>query len=118
MSPTMNIMKDLVKYHKKLDEPMTGAIWIKQSEPSAWLIEIMPDLPDDTKVLSPIVFSPASNFRYALYLIAGNVNSLSKAISRNKKMAQEIVKGKILYKSQDTHILIEAAKKALKLNIV
>jgi hypothetical protein len=113
-SKKLTQLKKLVQRHQNLDEAMTGAIWIKQSDPHAWLIEIMPDLPSDQNPYQPFVFTPSPHFRYSLHLIGGNIDSLIKGLKRNKKMAREVLEGIVLYDSPEVQQLIHAAKQALR----
>jgi len=90
-------MQKLVGAHRRLDEPMTAAIWIRRNEPTAWLVEVLPELPDDPRVDQPIVFNPSSDFRYALHLISGNARNLEGALSKKRKLAKDIADGEILF---------------------
>ncbi|MCC6551858.1 MAG: hypothetical protein IT372_02400 [Polyangiaceae bacterium] len=106
-------MQDLVEAHRQLDDPMAAAIWIKRTEPFAWLVEVLPELPDDEKASQPFVFTPSAAFRYALHLIAGNFDSLVRAIQSHRDLAVEIAGGEVLFESADNGArLVQVAREA------
>jgi hypothetical protein len=111
--PTMNEMRELVTAHTNLDEPMTAAIWIRQQEDAAWLVEVLPELPQDGEPLRPMIFTASNDFRYPLKLIAGNLESLKGALPSDLDIARAIVNGEVLHNSDDAVALVAAARSAL-----
>jgi len=95
--PSKAEMKKLVTAHSKLDEPMTAAIWIFQHGPAPWLVEVLPELPDDPSAAQPLVFGPSNDFRYSLHLVSGNERSLSAALKKDKNLARAVAAGEILH---------------------
>ncbi len=108
--PPREIVENLVRSHEELDEPMSAAVWIRQEQPAAWLVEVLPGLPDDPEVLQPIVFSPSADFRFPLHLIAGRLASLTAALGQDVELARAIVSGEIMHDSEDAQKLVEAAR--------
>jgi hypothetical protein len=107
-------MARLVRSHSRLDEPMTAAIWIRQDEPTAWLVEVLPELPADPRVDRPIVFNPTIGFRYALHLISGNQSNIVGALRKKKKLARALAEGEVLYEEGRVGSrLVALAKKVL-----
>lgn len=113
--PKKQELQALVDAHKSLDDRMTGAIWIRRDEPGAWLVEILPDLPDDPTVGEPVVFSPSWDFRYSLHLIAGNLQSLKEAIRGDVALARDLVEGDPLHTTAEADELISEARTAVGL---
>jgi hypothetical protein len=87
----------LARAHRELNDPATGAIWIRRGEPEAWLVEIIPSMSDDERADEPTYFNPGITFRFPLALIAGNLASLKRAVKRNHALAQDIADGEVLY---------------------
>ncbi len=111
--PTQEEMAELVAAHRDLEEPMDAAIWINPDDPFAWLIEVLPELPDDERVERPLVYTPSRDFRYALHLIAGNFSNLEQAIRQDRGLAEKVARGVVLYQSRDEGSrLIELARQA------
>ena len=111
-----NKVKELIEEHVKLEDHMTGAIWIRQNanEPEAWIVEVIPGMVDDECANEAVHFNPGLGFRFPLALIAGNKNSIEKAIARDKEFAKEIANGKILHDEGDASHLVEIARTFLK----
>ncbi len=42
-------IRELVEARKKLDDPMTGAVWIYPDKPEAWLVDVIPAMADDER---------------------------------------------------------------------
>ncbi len=108
--PNKKTMQDLVEAHKELEEPISGAIWIRKSDFGAWLVEVLPEMPDDSRVLDPVVFSPTTDFRYSLHLIAGNLRSLQDALHSNPEMAREVASGEVLFADNDCEDLMRMVR--------
>ena len=108
--PSRQTVEGLVRTHEALDEPMSAALWIRQDQSAAWLVEVLPGLPQDPDVLNPIVFSPSADFRYPLHLIAGRLESLTDALPRDKELARAITAGEILLDSEDAQTLMRIAR--------
>ena len=113
MIPKKNVEK-LIKAHLKLEDRMTGAIWIRQNDNQAWIVEVIPAMANDEKVASPIHFNPGISFRYPLVLIAGNKNSIKSAIRKNRKLANDVAHGEIMHNDEidaDAKEIFDMAKK-------
>lgn len=115
MIPEKNI-KELVEAHTKLEDRMTGAIWIRQNknESEAWIVEVIPAMADDDHAEEPTHFNPGVGFRFPLVLIAGNRTSIEAALKRNNELATEVANGKILIDEGDAKLLVDMAKKITK----
>ena len=90
-------MLELVQAHAALDEPMETAIWIRSQDREAWLVELIPAMGPDPHPARPVAFNPGRSFRHPLNLIAGNLESLRRAIHENAELAREIASGVILH---------------------
>jgi hypothetical protein len=115
MIPEKNV-KELVEAHTKLEDHMTGAIWIRQddSEAEACIVEVIPDMADDEQAEEPIRFNPGPGFRFSLVLIAGNRGSIEAALKRDRKLARDVAKGKILFDEGDAKQLVNVAENLSK----
>lgn len=107
------LVRALVEAHARLEEPMTGAIWIRTGEPQAWLVEVLPDLGDDDQAAQPTFFNPGETFRFPLALIAANRSSLERAIRADRDLAREIAQGQVLHAGSDADELVELARAVL-----
>lgn len=93
-------MQELVDAHAQLDDPMETAIWIRQTDREAWLVEVVPALKGDAHPGRPIVFTPGLHFRYPLNLIASDFDGLAQAIRSDLTLAHDVVAGKVLSGSE------------------
>jgi hypothetical protein len=101
---------ELVEAHAKLEEPTTGAIWIKTDAPEVWLVEVIPTMADDEKAEEPTYFNPGVEFRFPLALIAGNRESLEAALRRAPDLARAVVDGTVVLDGGDVRPLVELAR--------
>jgi hypothetical protein len=101
---------ELVDAHARLEEPTTGAIWIKPGEPEVWLVEVIPAMADDETADEPVLFGPGVEFRFPLALIAGNRRSLELALRRKPDLAKAIVSGTVMLDGEDARSLLEVAR--------
>lgn len=108
MPATLDEVRELVRTHEELDEPMDGAIWIRRGEEGVWLVEILPDLPSDDSIYKPVVFAPDSAFRRTLFLIAGNLGDLLRHVDRDR--AIEILDGVVVSESAAVKELQQKAR--------
>lgn len=95
----MEEMTQLVEAHSKLEDPMQTAIWIRQGELEAWLVELVPAFPsdgDEDVPLRPFSFAPGVSFRYPLNLIIGGEDEIRAAIIKDRELAKYISNGEIL----------------------
>jgi hypothetical protein len=92
-------MEDLVRAHATLDEPMDTAIWIRQDDREAWLVEVIPSFPEDPHPERPVAFNPGRTFRHPLNLLAGNRTSIEAAIRADQDLARAVAHGIVLYGS-------------------
>lgn len=113
-SPTREAMAGLVEDHVALDEPMTGAIWIHQTDRAAWLIEIVPSMTLVDEVERPVAFQPTLSFRHPLNLIVGSLDDLVGAVARDVVLARAVVGGEVLRPGPDVERLIAAAADAVE----
>jgi hypothetical protein len=90
-------MEELVRSHAALDDPMETAIWIRQNDREAWLIEIIPSFPPDEHPERPVTFNPGRTFRHPLNLLAGNRESIEAAVRADQDLARAVAKGVILH---------------------
>jgi len=85
-------VRELVKAHSELDEPLTFAAWIKKDNPEVWLVEIV-DTMSDSDVLPEITFSPTRDFPFILKLIIGNNGSIRSALKNDEALGNELKRG-------------------------
>ena len=97
MSAAREEMEELVRAHAALDEPMETAIWIRQNDREAWLVEVIPSLPEDEHPERPVAFNPGLVFRHPLNLLAGNRASIEAAVRVDHDLAQAVAQGVVLY---------------------
>ncbi len=50
-------MMELVTAHSQIEDPMKAAIWIRQQDREAWLLEVLPDMPHDEHPERPVAFN-------------------------------------------------------------
>jgi hypothetical protein len=113
--PKKTEVKRLVSAHARLDEPMAAAIWIRRDDPTAWLVEVLPELPDDPRVDQPLVFTPTTGFRYALHLISGNKKNLEDALRKKAKLAEDVAEGEVLFEEGNIgKNLVSLARKVVR----
>jgi len=106
-------MMELVNAHRQLDEPMTAAIWIRQQDHEAWLVEILPNMAHDEHPERPVAFNPGKTFRHPLNLIAGNLEDLRAAIELDQSLARAIAEGEVLLGEEDANELTRVAAEAV-----
>jgi hypothetical protein len=90
-------MEELVRAHVALDDPMEAAIWIRQDDREAWLVEIIPSLPEDDHPERPVSFNPGRSFRHPLNLLAGNRASIEAAVRVDHDLAHAVAQGVVLH---------------------
>lgn len=105
-------MHELVQAHAGLSEPMEAAIWIRQHDREAWLVEVIPSMAKDPHAERPVAFGPGRFFRHALNLIAGNLDDLKEAIRRDRSLAVAIADGEVLYGEAQGHALKRFAEES------
>lgn len=112
MIPEKNII-ELVDAHARLEEPMSGAIWIRPDANEAWLVEVLPGMEDDERAGEPTRFGPGAHFRFPIALVAGNFASLASALEGDAELASAVANGVILYErdgQRDASRLVEVAR--------
>jgi hypothetical protein len=107
-------VEELVREHAGLDEPTTGAIWIKKDAPEVWLVEVIPTMADDERAEEPTYFNPGVGFRFPLALIAGNRRSLEVALRRAPDLARAVVEGTVMLDNGDAQPLVDVARDAVR----
>jgi len=119
--PTRDEMMRKVNEHLILgseslaNEPMTGALWLRQKSPEAWLVEIMPRLPDDFKTAyKPLTWKPDRCLPYRLHLIAGNLKSLKRAVWGHRTLARDVARAETLMDTKDSRTLVREAIAAVR----
>jgi hypothetical protein len=110
---TRSEMQELVESHAQLEDPMDTAIWLRQSDSEAWLLEVIPAMGSDEHPERPVSFSAGRSFRHALNLIAGNPEDIRLAIQTNAELAQWVLDGEILHGSAAGLQLQDFARSAL-----
>jgi hypothetical protein len=95
--PTREEMRELVEAHAGLEDRMDAAIWIRQRETDAWLVELLPDLPADRHPERPVQFNAGRTFRHALNLIAANRDDLRAALQADAQLAAWVADGEVLH---------------------
>lgn len=76
---------------------MSAAIWIRQQDAEAWLVEVLPEMGNDPRAEQPVAFRPGRQFRHPLNLIASNLADLKSAILRDAALAEAIASGEVLH---------------------
>jgi hypothetical protein len=97
MSAAREEMEELVRAHAALDDPMDVAIWIRQDDREAWLVEVIPSLPEDPHPERPVSFNPGRMFRHPLNLLAGNRASIEAALRADHELARAVAQGVVLH---------------------
>jgi hypothetical protein len=95
-------VKKLVAAHRKLDEPLSAAIYVPTPEQpnEVCLVEILPELEDD-RAEEATYFNPGNSFRFPLRLYAANAESLKKALGRNRAFAALVAGGRVLFEDKE-----------------
>ncbi|WP_437877945.1 hypothetical protein [Sorangium sp. So ce513] len=93
---------------------MTGAVWIHQDAPEAWLVEVIPTMADDERADEPTRLAPGIAFRFPLALIAGNRPSLEAALRRNTELARALAHGEVLHDEGDASALVKLARSLVR----
>jgi len=101
---------ELVNAHARLEEPTTGAIWIRPEAGEAWLVEVIPSMTDDEKAEEPTFFNPGTQFRFPVAIIAGNRRSLEAALRRQPDLARAVASGTVLLDAGDASALVDVAR--------
>ena len=104
------MVKELVESHRKLDDPMTAAIWIRRDAPEAWLVEVVPSMAADDRAGDPIFFSPGVEFRFPVAIIAASKETLSAALRQRPDLARDIASGEVLFEGGDAGDIVETAR--------
>jgi hypothetical protein len=104
-------IKSLVAQHAKLEDPATDVIWIRQDDPEAWLVEVIPSMADDDRAEEATHFNAGIGFRYPLAIIAGNRRSIEAALRRDEELAEDVAKGRIMLDKGDAQAIQEMARK-------
>ncbi len=101
----------LVAAHEALDEdPAAAAVWIRRDEPTVWLLEVIPSLPNAEGPEEPIFFNPGVQFRFPLALIAGTRPTLEATLQSDPELARLVATGEILLdRSGDAQALVALA---------
>ncbi len=103
-------MLELVNAHAQLDEPITTAIWIRQTDREAWLVEIVPSMEDDVHPERHIAFNPGRTFRHPLNLIVANQGDVERAVRIDHKLAAYVAQGEILNGEEIGKQIVELAR--------
>jgi hypothetical protein len=101
---------ELVDAHAKLEDPTTGAIWIRPEAGEAWLAEVIPSMADDEKAEEPTFFNAGVEFRFPVAIIAGNRRSLEAALRREPDLARAVVDGTVMFDAGDAKALVDVAR--------
>ncbi len=86
-----------VAAHQSLREaPAAAAVWIRMSEPTVWLLEVIPTLPEEDHAEEPIFFNPGVAFQFPLALIAGTRRTLEFTLRSNPELARFVASGELM----------------------
>lgn len=108
--PRAEIVK-LARAHSALIlELATGAIWIHRDRSVAWLVEIIPAMAANDRAEEPVFFAPGVSFSFPLALVAGNRESLEKALRRDIELAHAVATGEVLVDGGDAAPLVRLAR--------
>jgi hypothetical protein len=108
--PNPDDVKQLVREHATLPEPMETAIRIRQDQPNdVWLLEIIPEFGPVERAERPINFNPGRVFPHPLHLIAGNRADIESALKRDKQLASWVARGEVLHGEDSGRKLVETA---------
>ncbi len=110
---TRTEMQELVESYAQLEDPMDTAIWLRQSDAEAWLLEVILAMASDEHPEQPVTFNAGRSFRRALNLIAGNPEDIRLAIQGNAELAQWVIDGEVLHGAEAGVQLQEFARSAL-----
>jgi len=102
---------ELVAAHESLrDDPAAAAVWIRKDDPTVWLLEVIPTLPEEDRPEEPIFFNPGVEFRFPLALIAGTRRTLESTLRANPELARLVASGEVMLdRSGDAQALISLA---------
>jgi len=103
-------VNELVQAHAEVEDPATGAIWIRRDSSEVWLVEVIPTMADDEQAQEPTFFNPGVGFRFPLALVAGNRDSLEAALRRDVELAKEVANGEVVLDHPDVQPLVALAK--------
>ena len=107
--PERGEIQRLIQAHAALPDRMEAAVWIRQTDRDAWLLEVLPDLPPDEHVAEPVNFNPGTDFRYPLHLIAGNREDIEAAIRQSEQLRAWVASGDVLHGGEPAQELVDLA---------
>ena len=104
-------VEELVAAHESLlEDPAAAAVWIRKDDPTVWLLEVIPTLPEEDRPEEPIFFNPGVEFRFPLALIAGTRRTLESTLRANPELARLVASGEVMLdRSGDASALIALA---------
>lgn len=102
---------ELVAAHESLPEdPAAAAVWIRKDDPTVWLLEVIPTLPEEDRPEEPIFFNPGVEFRFPLALIAGTRRTLESTLRADPELARLVASGEVMLdRSGDARALVALA---------
>jgi hypothetical protein len=106
-------VRSLVAGHRRLQDKVTGAIWLPQNGPGVALLEVVPSMPADARVDEPMEFLPSTDFRYGLRLYMGREEDFLQAMARNHGFAAKVKKGQPIPSNDVTKRLLKKAETVL-----
>ncbi len=114
-------VRKLVAAHRKLDEPLSAAIYVATPEQpnEVCLVEILSELEDD-RAEEATYFNPGITFRFPLRLYAADAQSLKNALRRDSSFATLVAAGEVVFedkKKLGTDLIKFALGKAPKANV-
>lgn len=110
MPPELEEMLELAHAHAALEDPTEIAIWIRQHEREAWLVEVIPTMARDDHPERPVAFTPGRAFRHPLNLIAGNREDIERAIRNDSDLASAVANGHVLLGRDAAQELVSLAQ--------
>lgn len=109
-------VKALVKAHSALDEPHTGALWLRTAKKQVCILEVVPSMPQDEDADEPTEFLPSKGFPYPLLLLTGREEDFLAAIQRKPAFARLVANGiAVPHENEVTQKLMNAARKVMKM---
>lgn len=111
--PIRHEIESLIAAHQASDEPLDGALWIWQEAKDAWLVELLPNIPEEAEPYPPFVFGPSFEFPHTLNLVVGPQAALERAIATHGELAMAVASGEVLVRSVAIDSLVALAKQGV-----
>ncbi len=109
--PSREEMLELAQAHAGLEDRMDAAVWVRQGDHDAWLVELLPDLPADAHPARPVHFNPGRSFRHALNLLAAPRDDPERALHEDPDLAAWVADGEVLHGGDGGRALVDLARR-------